>query len=102
MLLTLASSYYFYGRMQQAWADFPQACLPMLLIAWLLQQVFVLRLMLDLERPRVRDALRLSAFIYLRLPECCFALAVLLAAPACSAPCWRGPRCYLPPACAPF
>ncbi len=52
----------------------------MLLIAWLLQQVFVLPLMLDLERPRVRDALCLSAFIYLRLPECCFALAVLLAA----------------------
>ncbi len=80
VLLTLAGSYIFYGRMQQSWADFLQACLPMLLVTWLLLQVFVLPLMLEMERPRVREALRLSAFIYLRLPGCCFALAVMLAA----------------------
>ncbi len=79
VIVAIIGSYVFYGRMQQAWADFLQASLPMLLVTWLLLQVFVLPLLFELERPRVREALRLSALIYLRTPGCSLLLAVLLA-----------------------
>lgn len=80
IVIAAASSYSLYGRIETAWAEWLQAFLPILLLLWLLLQVYVLPLLFALERPSVRAALRLSLLVYLRQPGCSLALLVLMVA----------------------
>ncbi|MFN8450048.1 MAG: YesL family protein [Anaerolineae bacterium] len=74
----LVSNFVFYGQFDDSWAIWTRAVVIALALVWVAIQLYTFPLMIEQEKPLLRQALRNSVVILLRRPVYSFGIAIVI------------------------
>ncbi len=80
VIVVLASNFIYYGRLAETWAAIAGGITLVVSVLWLSVQVYTFPLLLEQEKPDIRQALRNSLILLIRRPFFTFGAALLMVA----------------------